>query len=102
MGWGRRLAKTVGTRQDGEMSKGAEVDSSMSERPQHQRPRRLADWLNPTGRRRVHSLIPPSVLITRRRLRESGMRENRTYRLSGGRRPAPAGRASSDPTPEAR
>ena len=28
-----------------------------------------------------------------------GMRENRTYRLSGGRRPAPAGRASSDPTP---
>ena len=26
------------------------------------------------------------------------MRENRTYRLSGGRRPAPAGRASSDPT----
>ena len=84
------------------MSKGAEVDSSMSEIPQHQRPRRLADWLNPTGRRRVHSLIPPSVLITRRRLRESGMRENRTYRLSGGRRPAPAGRASSDPTPEAR
>ena len=81
------------------MSKGAEVDSSMSEIPQHQRPRRLADWLNPTGRRRVHSLIPPSVLITRRRLRESGMRENRTYRLSGGRRPAPAGRASSDPTP---
>ena len=54
---------------------------------------------DPTGRRRVHSLIPPSVLITRRRLRESGMRENRTYRLSGGRRPAPAGRASSDPTP---
>ena len=53
MGWGRRPAKTVGTRQDGEMSKGAEVDSSMSERPQHQRPRRLADWLNPTGRRRV-------------------------------------------------
>ena len=43
-------------------------------------------------------MIPPSVLITRRRLRESGMRENRTYRLSGGRRPAPAGRASSDPT----
>ena len=36
----------------------------------------------------------PSVLITRGRLRESGMRENCTYRLSGGRRPAPAGRAS--------
>ena len=39
------------------MSKGAEVESSMSERPEHQRPRRLADWLNPTGRRKVHSLI---------------------------------------------
>ena len=39
------------------MSKGAEVDSSMSERPEHQRPRRLADWLNPTGERKVHSLI---------------------------------------------
>ena len=98
MSWGRRPAKTVGTRQDGEISKGAEVDSSMSEKPEHQRPRRLADWLNPTGRRRVHSLIPPSVLIARGRLRESGMRENRTYRLSGGWRPAPAGRASSDPT----
>ena len=39
------------------MSKGAEVDSSMSEKPEHQRPRRLADWLNPTGERKVHSLI---------------------------------------------
>ena len=57
VGWGRRPAKTVGTGQDGEMSKGAEVDSSMSERPEHQRPRRLADWLNPTGERKVHSLI---------------------------------------------
>lgn len=39
------------------MSKGAEADSSMSERPGHRRPRRLADWLNPTGERKVHSLI---------------------------------------------
>ena len=29
----------------------------MSERPEHQRPRRLADWTNPTGERKVHSLI---------------------------------------------
>jgi RNA-directed DNA polymerase len=29
----------------------------MSEKPEHQRPRRLADWLNPTGARKVHSLI---------------------------------------------
>ena len=39
------------------MSKGAEVESSLGERPEHRRPRRLADWLNPTGERKVHSLI---------------------------------------------
>jgi len=39
------------------MSKGAEVESSLSERPEHRRPRRLADWIDPTGERKVHSLI---------------------------------------------
>jgi RNA-directed DNA polymerase len=29
----------------------------MSERPVHFRPRRLADWLNPTAARKVHSLV---------------------------------------------
>src|SRR5215472_16997310 len=29
----------------------------MSEIPVHSRPRRLADWLNPTGARKVHSLV---------------------------------------------
>jgi RNA-directed DNA polymerase len=28
----------------------------MSERPRSDRPRRLADWLNPTGAKKVHSL----------------------------------------------
>jgi RNA-directed DNA polymerase len=32
-------------------------NSSLSERPERQRPRRLADWLNPTGERKVHSLV---------------------------------------------
>ena len=41
------------------MSKGAaEVEQFTMEAKaissNHQRPRRLADWLNPTGRRRVH------------------------------------------------
>jgi len=31
--------------------------SSLSEKPISQRPRRLAEWLNPTGARKVHSLI---------------------------------------------
>jgi hypothetical protein len=29
----------------------------MSERPGRDRPRRLADWLNPTGEKKVHSLV---------------------------------------------
>ena len=29
----------------------------MSEKPEHQRPRRLANWINPTGAKKVHSLI---------------------------------------------
>jgi RNA-directed DNA polymerase len=32
-------------------------ESSLSERPGHHRPRRLADWINPTGARKVHPLI---------------------------------------------
>lgn len=31
--------------------------SSLSEKPRSQHPRRLADWLNPTGARKVHSLV---------------------------------------------
>jgi RNA-directed DNA polymerase len=31
--------------------------SSFSERPRSYRPRRLTDWLNPTGERKVHSLV---------------------------------------------
>ena len=29
----------------------------MSEIPVHFRPRKLADWINPTGARKVHSLV---------------------------------------------
>jgi RNA-directed DNA polymerase len=29
----------------------------MSERPVHRRVRRLAEWLNPTGAKKVHSLV---------------------------------------------
>ena len=31
--------------------------SSFSERPRSDRPRKLSDWLNPTGERKVHSLV---------------------------------------------
>ena len=32
-------------------------NSSLSEKPVRHQPRRLADWLNPTGTRKVHSLV---------------------------------------------
>ena len=37
--------------------KAVEVESSLSEIPEHHRPRRLTDWINPTGARKAHSLI---------------------------------------------
>ena len=38
---------------ESEMSKAGEVESSISERPGHHRPRRLADWIDPAGARKV-------------------------------------------------
>ena len=77
----------------------------MSEKPVRDRPRRLADWLNPTGDKKVHSLVDKVYLpdsffesASPTRLCESWMRETRTSSLSGGRRPA-LRCASSDPTP---
>jgi len=96
--------------------------SSLSERPEPHGLRRLVQRINPAGNGRVHSQVerrlgtaaraqgpwpararasngtgafPESSL---RHLRESGLRENCTSRLRGGRRPALRG-ASSDPTP---
>ena len=95
--------------------------SSLSERPEPHGLRRLVQRINPAGNGRVHSLVdrrlgtaaraqgpwpararasngtgafPESSI---RHLRESGLRENCTSRLRGGRRPALRG-ASSDPT----
>jgi group II intron reverse transcriptase/maturase len=49
----------------------------MSERPVQARPRRLADWINPTGAKKVHSLIDKvyrqeNVLMAWERVRENG------------------------------
>jgi RNA-directed DNA polymerase len=33
------------------------VESSISEKPRSDKPRRLAEWLNPTGAKKVHSLV---------------------------------------------
>ena len=43
----------------------------MSEKPEHQRPRRLADWLNPTRARKAHSLI--DKVYKRKNLQMAGL-----------------------------
>jgi len=49
----------------------------MDERPVQARPRRLADWINPTGEKKVHSLIDKvyrqeNVLMAWERVKENG------------------------------
>lgn len=57
MALGRQPAENVGKEQESKMRKEKGVESSVCERPRSFTPRRLADWLNPTGEKKVHSLI---------------------------------------------
>jgi group II intron reverse transcriptase/maturase len=63
------------------MSKDGKVDQFHSEIPVHSRPRRLADWLNPTGARKVHSLIDK---VYQRKNLEQAWERVRANRGSGG------------------
>ena len=38
-------------------SRNYQVESSISEKPRSHKPRRLAEWLNPTGANKIHSLV---------------------------------------------
>jgi group II intron reverse transcriptase/maturase len=51
--------------------------SSMSEKPVHHHPRRLADWLNPTGAKKVHSLVDKVYRMKNLELAWQKVRENR-------------------------
>src|ERR1700757_2423423 len=53
----------------------------MSEIPVHFRPRRLADWINPTGARKVHSLVDK---VYQRKNLEMAWEKVRSNRGSGG------------------
>src|SRR6266478_23829 len=53
----------------------------MSEIPVHSRPRRLVDWINPTGARKVHSLIDK---VYQRKNLEQAWERVRANRGSGG------------------
>ena len=59
------------------MSKDATVEQFLRERPVQARPRRLADWINPTGAKKVHSLIDKvyrqeNLLTAWERVKENG------------------------------
>lgn len=53
----------------------------MSERPGHYRPRRLSDWINPTGERKVHSLVDK---VYKRKNLEMAWEKVRRNRGAGG------------------
>jgi RNA-directed DNA polymerase len=53
----------------------------MSEIPVHFRPRKLADWINPTGARKVHSLIDK---VYKRKNLEMAWEKVKANRGSGG------------------
>jgi RNA-directed DNA polymerase len=53
----------------------------LSERPVHQRPRRLADWINPTGAKKVHSLVDK---VYKRKNLEMAWERVKANRGSGG------------------
>src|SRR5271169_2240560 len=71
--------------------------SSLGEIPVHHHPRILAARRNRTDASKVHTDVALFLHLANAGLRKSCMREIRTCRLSGGRRPARK-RASSDPT----
>src|SRR5690242_21959959 len=53
----------------------------MSEIPVHSRPRRLVDWINPTGARKVHSLVDK---VYKRKKLEIAWERVKANRGSGG------------------
>jgi group II intron reverse transcriptase/maturase len=54
---GKSVDKGVGDGQETRRARAMTRNSSIREKPLWHRPRRLADWLNPTDARKVHSLV---------------------------------------------
>src|SRR5713101_3965840 len=57
LGRGRQPTKMVRKREKARRVKARRRNSSMSEKPVHSRLRRLVDWINLRGAKKVHSLI---------------------------------------------
>src|SRR2546430_16996322 len=56
-------------------------NSSLKEKPVRSRPRRLADWINPTGAKKVHSLVDK---VYKRKNLEMAWEKVKANRGSGG------------------
>src|SRR6266849_1872002 len=81
VGRGRQPAKTVRTIRDTRCVKARRRNSSMSEKPVHSRLRRLVDWINLTGAKKVHSLIDK---VYKRKNLEMAWEKVKANRGSGG------------------
>src|SRR5215472_14184848 len=82
VGRGRQPAKMVGEEKGNQMSKDeGGRNSSFSEKPVRSRPRRLVDWINPMGSKKVHSLIDK---VYKRKNLEMAWEKVKENRGSGG------------------
>src|SRR6266852_8275876 len=81
LGRGRRPTKMVRKREKARRVKTRRRNSSMSEKPVHSRLRRLVDWINLTGAKKVHSLIDK---VYKRKNLEMAWEKVRANRGSGG------------------
>src|SRR6266478_2034808 len=81
LGRGRQPAKMVRKREKARRVKARRRNSSMSEKPVHSRLRRLVDWINLTGAKKVHSLIDK---VYKRKNLEMAWEKVKENRGSGG------------------
>src|ERR1700688_1219374 len=81
LGRGRQPAKMVRKREKARRVKTRRRNSSMSEKPVHSRLRRLVDWINLTGAKKVHSLIDK---VYKRKNLEIAWEKVKANRGSGG------------------
>jgi hypothetical protein len=99
VGLGKATDKGRKKEPEGQKSKVKQEESSLREKPEPDWPRRLADWRNPEGARKVDSVVDkvtcsiPFLPYNRADAHhcESWMREICTSSLGGGRRSAPQG-----------
>src|SRR6266849_2572573 len=81
LGRRRQPTKTVRKKKKARRVKARRRNSSMSEKPVHSRLRRLVDWINPTGAKKVHSLIDK---VYKRKNLEMAWEKVKANRGSGG------------------